>query len=112
MYTPAMNQNQWVIKGHHKGTFDQFGILGIRYENVDGETGWDITPWRNGLSPTHSYWVAGGNFFSVTMHKFYKNTPENRIEIFHPPITDQIDADERAAVLKAITEWESETGDA
>jgi hypothetical protein len=58
-----------------------------------------------GVDPIHGYWVAGKNFYPASIHLSYKGSRTNLIEVHHPPITEHIEAAERKAVLKAITEW-------
>jgi hypothetical protein len=97
---------QWVTKDNRKGVFDDYTVMGLKYENPGSfEIGWHITAWKTGFNPTHDYWVAGKDFYSVSIHLFYKGSPINVIEIYHPPITGHIEVAERNAVLKAISEW-------
>jgi hypothetical protein len=98
---------QWQTKDNRKGVFDNYTVLGFKFENpTRGEIGWHITAWRTGFDPVHDYWVAGNKFHSASIHIFYKGTPHNLIEIYEPPITTGIEPSEREAVLKAIAEWE------
>lgn len=100
------SSTQWQSKGSRKGVFDGYALMGIKYENAGSfEIGWHITAWRTTIDPIHAYWVAGENFYSATIHLFYKGSPINVIEIYHPPITERIELAERNAVLKAIEEW-------
>jgi len=96
----------WATKDNRRGLFDNYTVMGFKYQNASGEIGWHITSWLSGFDPVHDYWVSGRNFHSVRMDFFYNGTPYNRIEIFTPPITSGIEQEERKAVLKAITEWE------
>jgi hypothetical protein len=88
-----MTQEARHHKGHHNGKFDGYYVTGFEYE-VDGVTGWHIAAWHENQSPIHDYWVTGPNFHSALFHYFYKGTPINLVEIFHPPITEQINQDE------------------
>lgn len=96
---------QWRPVENHKGVFDDYTVMGRKFENASFEIGWDITAWRKSIDPIHGYWVARGNFYSATFHMGYKGTPLNVIDIFQPPITESIEPAERKAVLKAIDEW-------
>jgi hypothetical protein len=96
---------QWQTKDNRKGVFDDYTVMGFKFQNPDGEMGWHISASRTGINPIHDYWVAGKDFYSVTIHYFYKGTPINLIEIYRPHINEHVDADERKAVLKAIAEW-------
>jgi hypothetical protein len=100
---------QWQTKENRRGEFDGYTVIGFRSENPDGGRGWHISAWTD-LTPIRSYWVAGNDFHSVSIHYSYKGTPLNLIEISTPPITGHIDPEERKAVLKAIGEWEKPDG--
>jgi len=97
---------RWNKAGHHKGMFGDYTVMGFKYRDGEGRIGWHITSWRTGFDPVHDYWVAGRDFHSVSIHYFYKGAPLNLIEIYDPPITAGIEAEERDAVLRAIGEWE------
>jgi hypothetical protein len=97
---------QWQIKENRSGVFDGHTILGIKFESADGEIGWQITAWLTEVDPIHGYLVKNGNFYSASIQVFHMGTPVNIIEIYEPPITPQIEAAERRAVLHAIAAWE------
>jgi len=104
--TVTMQQStQWQTKDNRKGVFGDYTVMGFKFENPDGELGWHITAWRDGIDPIHDYWVAGKDFYSVAIHYFYKGSPINVIEIYRPAITEHIESAERKVVLEAISEW-------
>jgi hypothetical protein len=92
----------WESKGHRKGTFEGYNVMGFQYEDQAGEIGWHTKSWKLGFDPVHDFWVADGVFYSMRIHYFYQGR-NTQIEIIGP-ITD-LDASERSAVLMAISEW-------
>jgi hypothetical protein len=97
---------QYQAKDSYKGVFDDYTIMGARFENASGvEIRWGITASRNlAIDPIHDheYWVAGENFYSAIFHT---GSPFRLIQIHQTPITENIELAERKAVLKAIAEW-------
>jgi hypothetical protein len=91
---------------NRKGEFGDYTVVGFKYQDACGQTGWPVTSWQTGFDPVHDFWVSGRNFHPVSLHFFYKGTAVNFIEIYDPPIATGIDQAEREAVLKAIAEWE------
>jgi hypothetical protein len=95
------NQFQREIRRQHRrGIFEGYNVSGFQYESLNGELAWHITAWP-GRDPVNSYWVTGGKFHGVRIDFLLDET---QIEIFNE-ITN-VNAKEREAVLKAITEWE------
>lgn len=96
---------QWQTKDNRESVFDLYTLIGVKFKNaVTSEVGWFITvrPTGNGL--IHDYWVAVGDFYSITWHL---SSQINLIKLSQPPITKDIDADERKTVLNAIADWEN-----
>lgn len=94
-----------IRRQHRQGFFDGFNISGFQYEDLNSDLAWHITAWP-GRDPVNSYWVTGGKFFGVRID-FIMN--ESQIEIFNE--IGKVDAKEKEAVLKAITEWEKPVED-
>ncbi len=94
---------QWIQRVGKRAIVDGYNVDGFQFESVNGERAWHITAWP-GRDPISSYWVARGKFYSMRIHYFYNMTNESRIEVFGE--IESIRDDERAAVLKAISDWE------
>lgn len=88
---------------NRQGIFDGFDINGCQYEIPNGALGWHITA-SPGHDPVNVYWVSGHKFYSAKIHLLPAPVCEVRLETFDE-ITFVAVA-EKAAVLKAIAEWE------
>lgn len=91
----------WRNLQNQKGIFREFTVMGHMYESPGGETGWHITAYETERGHVHTYWVSGRDFFAAHMYIGYGM----KIEITDI-INDKVEEKERAAVLKAVTEWE------
>lgn len=41
---------QWQTKDNRKGVFGDYTVMAFKFENRDGELGWHITAWPEGLT--------------------------------------------------------------
>ena len=80
-----------------------YNIDGIQYKGPNGDSAWQIQVSLES-NRTSSYWVSQGKFFSVQISRFHNMTHENQIEVFGE--IEAIPEGEKAAILKAISEWE------
>jgi hypothetical protein len=80
---------------------NSYQIWGIRYEEIaTGEIAWQITIHPKG----HGYWVARGQFFSVSMDLFHNFTNTTLVQV-HGTISS-LDSEEKESVLAAIDRWQ------
>ena len=95
----------WKQISRHLETFGEYVVYGFRYRSEDGELAWHTMSYPN-ENPIHDFWIFNGEFHAMTMHFFYKMTPETRVSI--GGIVSNIDPAEKSALLEAIAKWESE----
>ena len=90
-------------RGRGMGVFDGYQMFGFRFANDAGRDGWLITVWVTGHDPVKNYWLEGGGF--TKPHVLYGDDFNFiRLERFED-VTD-IDDKKKAAIFKAIAEWE------
>jgi hypothetical protein len=95
----------WDKSDNRKGIFGDYTVMAFKYRHAD-QIGWHVSSWKTGFDPVHDYWVSGQNFHAVSIHYFYRGTPETLVQIYEPPITEGIEPTERNAVLEAVAQWE------
>jgi len=93
----------WEPQISRTGTFSGYSVQAIKYRSERGDVGWHTTSWPL-RDPIHSFWIENGAFHSVRIYFSAYSTGRTIIEIFG--IIENIDTEERNAVLEAIAEWE------
>lgn len=94
-------------KSHQRGNFGEYWMYGLQYEDEAGKLAWWVNVWRDKRGPNHGYWVEDGEFSRSSIHVAYNYS--NRTLIQTLGAATDIDPKEKAAILQAISEWESET---
>lgn len=94
----------WDPQENHKGVFGEFTIIGVKLQNPTGDVGWHITS-QSEKDPDHDFWVVGQQFHRMSI-EFMHSSGGNRLQVYTPPITEEIEQAELEAMLHAIDEWE------
>lgn len=95
---------QWMIKRPgRQGFFEGYSVQGFQYESANADLAWHVTAWAN-RNPVRNYGVADEKFYGFRVDFAYNARGDSRIEIF--PEIENVPAEERKAILKAIAEWE------
>ena len=81
-----------------------YQMYGFQYENRTGQRAWHITLWRSNHNPVKGYWVADGQFFSLSMSVGCDYENHILLQTFGP-VAD-MKAEEKQAILEAIADWE------
>jgi hypothetical protein len=94
-----------VVKPGRAGSFGDYDVRGIWYENEAMDRAWSITAaLRTGVWNA-GYWFVGGKFFSVKMRSGDYGQDDS-IQIGEEITV--IEPEAKAVVVEAIKKWESE----
>jgi hypothetical protein len=85
--------------------FEGFSLFAYQLGNDEGEIGWLFSVVRPGAPSENRYWVVKEDFYS-TLHWIAFDGHIRTIETTTPPANETMDQAERAAMLRAIAEYE------
>jgi len=96
------------LQSTRKTIIDGRHVDGWNYLQGNGKSAWYIKTWPVERDPIDDYWVEGKEFFEmISMNSSGTTIPVSSIEIGRP--ISEMDAAKKAAVLKAIAEWETDS---
>jgi hypothetical protein len=94
----------WTPAGIYRGLFDGYVVGANRHQSREGETAWHVRVHRNSGDFQHrDYWVVNSKFYKTLRQTI---TDSGTALEMGGEVCD-VEATEKAAIMKAVLEWET-----
>lgn len=101
-------QNWKPVATSREGRFGEFWVRGWPYEDDEGNRAWHTKSWPEAAdAPVHNLFVDGDTFMPVTLRTDDVLSGQQAVPVIEDRLVSVHPA-EKSAILKAISEWESE----